>query len=88
MFSRCDILVLFVLSRVQIAGETNQEVAVAGKQTLETVRAVSDVSDSIRTARYATINCFNGPLFGTTRVKKKVKGQGDYSAHKSSIISR
>ena len=29
---------------VQIAGETNQEVAVAGKQTLETVRAVSVVT--------------------------------------------
>ena len=75
MFSRCDIFVLFVLSRVQIAGETNQEVAVAGKQTLETVRAVSDVSDSIRTARYATINCFNGPLFGTSRVSQHENSQ-------------
>ena len=64
LFSRCDIFVLFVLSRVQIAGETNQEVAVAGKQTLETVRAVSDVSDSIRTARYATINCLTSLYSG------------------------
>ena len=60
LFSRCDIFVLFVLSRVQIAGETNQEVAVAGKQTLETVRAVSDVSD----ARYATRNCLTGLYSG------------------------
>ena len=29
-----------------------------------------------------------GGVEATKKVKKKVKGQGDYSAHKSSIISR